>query len=53
VHGLSFAAFLLVPFHGGLSGTDTAAAWAAWLYWITGGSVLFLSLYRGLMAQRR
>jgi predicted ferric reductase len=49
VHALSFAAFLLALLHGVQSGTDTALPVVQWGYWATGGSVLFLSLYRGLL----
>lgn len=48
VHALGYAVFLLALLHGVLSGTDSAQPAAQWLYWTTGGSVLFLSLYRGL-----
>jgi len=46
IHGLSFAVFLLALVHGLLSGTDSAAAWARALYWLSGGSLLFLTIYR-------
>ncbi|NTU85879.1 MAG: hypothetical protein HGA45_42205 [Chloroflexales bacterium] len=50
IHFLSFALFALALAHGIVSGSDTGAGWAQALYWATGGSVLFLSLYRMLMA---
>jgi predicted ferric reductase len=51
VHGLSFAVFALAVAHGILSGSDSGAGWARTLYWASGGSVLFLTLYRVLAAQ--
>lgn len=50
IHLFSFALFGLALAHGIFSGTDTGAAWATALYWATGGSVLFLSLYRLALA---
>jgi predicted ferric reductase len=46
IHYLSFLSFLFVLIHGIASGTDSAQAWAVATYWFTGGSVLFLTLYR-------
>jgi predicted ferric reductase len=46
VHYLSFITYLFVLVHGILSGTDSAQPWAVATYWITGGSVLFLMIYR-------
>ncbi len=46
IHFASFASFLGVLVHGILSGTDSGASWANWMYWITGGSVLFLTINR-------
>jgi predicted ferric reductase len=51
LHLSSFAVFLLALLHGITSGTDSGTAWAAWLYWISGGSVLFLTVYRVLSAR--
>ena len=50
VHALSVAAFLLALVHGVLSGTDSAQPLVQWLYWATGGSVLFLAFYRALLS---
>jgi hypothetical protein len=51
IHFLSFALFALALVHGIFSGTDTGSPWTNALYWATGGSVLFLSVYRfGLAA---
>jgi predicted ferric reductase len=52
LHLSSFAVFLLALLHGITSGTDSGTAWAAALYWISGGSVLFLTVYRVLSAHR-
>lgn len=51
IHFLSFAMFLLALLHGLGSGTDTKTGWAVALYLMTGGSVLFLTLYRVLRSQ--
>lgn len=53
IHMLSYAAFLLVMSHGLMSGTDSLAPWAIWLYSCTGVSVLFLTVYRMLAARGR
>jgi predicted ferric reductase len=49
VHYLSFAVFLLVMVHGIFSGTDSQALAVRGLYWFTGGSILFLFVYRLLV----
>jgi predicted ferric reductase len=46
IHYLSFAMYMMGLIHGLFSGTDTASNWASWYYWISGGSLLFLFLYR-------
>jgi len=51
IHGLSFAVFCLVLLHGLTSGSDTGTGWALSIYLFTGGSVLFLTLYRVLRSQ--
>jgi DMSO/TMAO reductase YedYZ heme-binding membrane subunit len=53
IHALSFVAFLMALLHGVLSGTDSAARLVQVVYWGTGGSVLFLSLYRFLLGLGR
>jgi len=45
-HYLSFLTYAGVLIHGVLSGTDTNTGWVSSLYWISGGSVFFLTLYR-------
>ena len=46
LHYLSFAMYMMGLVHGLFSGTDSSAPWAGWYYWISGGSLLFLSVYR-------
>jgi len=46
VHYLSFVMYLMGLIHGLLSGTDSSTNWASWYYWISGGSLLFLLIYR-------
>ena len=46
VHFGSYIVFGLVLVHGLFSGTDAGTLWARGLYWFTGGSVLFLTVYR-------
>lgn len=46
LHYLSFGMYLMGLLHGLFSGTDTPARWAQWYYWISGGSLLFLLIYR-------
>jgi cytochrome b561 len=42
--------FLLALAHGLMSGTDTAALWARNLYWASGASLVFLTIYRVLVS---
>jgi len=46
LHYLSFGMYAMGLVHGLFSGTDSPASWAQWYYWISGGSLLFLSVYR-------
>jgi predicted ferric reductase len=46
IHYLSFAMYLMGLAHGLFSGTDSSANWAQWYYWLSGGSLLFLFVYR-------
>ena len=46
IHFASFASFVAVLAHGLMSGTDTGTVWASAIYWVAGGSVLFLTLFR-------
>ena len=49
IHYGSFLLFAFALLHGILSGTDTTTAWAANMYWISGGVLLFLFVYRLLV----
>lgn len=51
IHLLSFLMFLLALVHGLGAGTDSTTLWAGILYWVTGGSVLFLTVYRILVTR--
>jgi len=46
IHYLSFAMYIMGLAHGLFSGTDSTTNWAYWYYWISGGSLLFLLIYR-------
>jgi predicted ferric reductase len=46
LHYLGYLAFLFVLIHGIASGTDSGQSWAIATYWLTGGSVFFLTAYR-------
>ena len=50
LHFLSFATFGLALLHGVMSGSDTGTPWAQALYWLSGGSLLFLAVYRVLVS---
>jgi len=50
IHYLSFAVFLLALAHGLASGTESASDWARYFYWISGGSLLLLTVYRILVS---
>lgn len=50
IHFASFLTFLLALAHGILSGTDRGEWWAGALYWSSAGSLLFLTIYRLLVA---
>jgi len=51
IHFISFAVFALALGHGFFSGTDSLDGWARGMYLFTGGSVLFLTIYRALVRQ--
>ena len=46
IHYLSFAIYMMGLAHGLFGGTDSSTVWAQWYYWISGGSLLFLLIYR-------
>ncbi|HMO59405.1 MAG TPA: hypothetical protein PKA05_13370 [Roseiflexaceae bacterium] len=50
IHFVSFAVFVLALVHGIASGSDSAMIWMRGFYWFSGGSVLFLTIYRILVA---
>jgi len=51
IHALSFVMFAMALVHGMGSGTDSGTWWAGALYWLAGGSVLFLTIYRVLVTR--
>ena len=53
VHYASFILFLGGLAHGLMSGTDAGTPWAQYFYWITGGSLLFLLVYRILTSGKQ
>jgi predicted ferric reductase len=46
IHYASYFTYLAVLVHAILGGTDAGTPWVVWLYWITGGLILFLTVYR-------
>lgn len=46
IHYLSFALYIMGLAHGLFAGTDSTANWAHMYYWLSGGSLLFLLVYR-------
>ena len=50
IHYLSFLTYIMALAHGVFSGTDSSLTWTNGLYWISGGLLIFLSLYRVLSA---
>lgn len=52
IHSLSFALFLMALLHGLQIGSDSGAAWAKALYWVSAGSVLLGSVLRVMAARR-
>ncbi|MGB9752928.1 hypothetical protein [Roseiflexus castenholzii] len=53
IHFLSFAIFGLALLHGIWSGSDSQSDLARAIYWTSSGSVLFLTIYRVLVARSR
>ena len=49
LHYLSFFAFVFALLHAITSGTDSTAGWMQAIYWISGGTFLFLLIYRILV----
>lgn len=48
IHLASFLLFGLALAHGISAGSDSGSGWAQAIYWSTGGSLLFLTIYRVL-----
>jgi predicted ferric reductase len=46
IHYLSFFTYLMAFYHGLASGTDSSALGVQIYYWVSGGSLLFLLVYR-------
>jgi predicted ferric reductase len=51
IHFASYASFLGEMLHAVFSGSDSAAWWARSLYWTSGAILLFLTIYRVLIAR--
>ena len=49
IHYLSYASVLGAMIHGIFSGTEPPAVWTHYLYWFSGASLLFLTVYRILV----
>jgi sulfoxide reductase heme-binding subunit YedZ len=50
IHYVTFLAFVGATAHGILTGTDTGAAWAWWSYVVASVAVVFLTVYRVVVA---
>jgi predicted ferric reductase len=50
LHYVTFLAFLGATFHGLMAGTDTSAPWAFWMYVASAALVVFLTVYRIVLA---
>jgi len=50
-HFTSYLAFVLAMAHGIMAGSDTANPAVRWMYILTGAALLFVTLYRGLIAR--
>jgi len=50
IHYATYASFLLALIHGLASGTDSSTPWMAAVYWVSTGSLLFLTVYRILVS---
>lgn len=46
IHYASYFTYLAVLLHAILGGTDAGLPWVQWLYWVSGGLLLFLTVYR-------
>ena len=50
IHYVSFLTYGMALFHGLMAGSDTSLPWVQQYYWISGGSLLFLLMYRILVS---
>lgn len=50
LHHVTFLAFLGATAHGLMAGTDTSAPWALWMYLVAAALVVFLTVYRIVLA---
>jgi predicted ferric reductase len=50
LHYVTFVAFLGATFHGLMAGTDSSAPWAFWMYVVSAALVVFLTVYRIVLA---
>lgn len=46
IHYASYFTYLAVLLHAILGGTDAGLPWMQWFYWVSGGLLLFLTVYR-------
>jgi predicted ferric reductase len=46
LHYVGFLTYLVALLHGITAGSDTSLPWAQFYYWVSGGTLLFLSIYR-------
>ena len=53
IHYASFLSTLMALVHGLASGTNSGELWAKGMYWVAGGSLLFLLIYRILVTSRQ
>ena len=52
IHYASFLCYVVAVIHGLTAGTDAGSRWADVFYWSTGGSFLFLLVYRVVTSRR-
>ena len=50
IHFGSYIMFFMALLHVLTAGGDSGALWAQWFYWLTGGSLIFLFIYRVLFS---
>ena len=46
LHYVSFLIYLIALLHGIAAGSDTSLSWAQLYYWVSGGTLLFMAVYR-------